>query len=44
VTAPASATEMPPGCYMLFVLQRNPLAPAEQPPLVPSQARIVKLG
>jgi hypothetical protein len=44
VTAPASATEMPPGYYMLFVLQRNPLAPPEQPRLVPSQARIVKLG
>jgi hypothetical protein len=44
VTAPASATEMPPGYYMLFVLQRNPLAPPEQVRLVPSQARIVKLG
>jgi hypothetical protein len=44
VTAPASATEMPPGYYMLFVLQRNPLAPPEQSRLVPSQARIVELG
>jgi hypothetical protein len=44
VAAPASATEMPPGYYMLFVLQRNPLAPPEQVRLVPSQARIVKLG
>ncbi|WP_084151134.1 galactose oxidase-like domain-containing protein [Azohydromonas australica] len=44
VTAPASATEMPPGYYMLFVLQRNALAPEGQVRLVPSVAKVVKLG
>jgi hypothetical protein len=44
VTTPASATEMPPGYYLLFVLQRNAQAPAEAKRLVPSQARIIRLG
>ncbi len=44
VTAPDSATEMPPGYYMLFVFQRNAQAPADAKRLVPSQARIIKLG
>ncbi len=44
VSAPASATEMPPGYYMLFVFQRNAQAPADAKRLVPSQARIVRLG
>ena len=44
VSAPASATEMPPGYYMLFVFQRNAQAPADAKRLVPSQARIIKLG
>ncbi len=44
VSAPTSATEMPPGYYLMFVLQKNPLAPADANRLVPSQARIVKLS
>jgi hypothetical protein len=44
VAAPTSATEMPPGYYLMFVFQKNPLAPSDLNRLVPSQARIVKLS
>jgi hypothetical protein len=44
VKAPAKATEMPPGYYMVFALRKNPKAPADDDRLVPSPAKIVKLS
>jgi hypothetical protein len=44
VKAPAKATEMPPGYYMVFALRKNPKAPAGDNRLVPSQAKIIKLS
>ncbi|WP_198321051.1 galactose oxidase-like domain-containing protein [Azohydromonas aeria] len=44
VKAPARATEMPPGYYMVFALRKNPQAPAADNRLVPSEAKIVKLS
>ncbi|WP_157272187.1 galactose oxidase-like domain-containing protein [Azohydromonas aeria] len=44
VKAPARATEMPPGYYMVFALRKNPQAPAGETRLVPSEAKIVKLS
>jgi hypothetical protein len=44
VKAPARATEMPPGYYMVFALRKNPQAPVADNRLVPSEARIVKLS
>jgi hypothetical protein len=40
VLAPASRHECPPGYYLLFVLQRNPL---NNDRLVPSAARIIHI-
>ena len=42
VKAPARATEMPPGYYMVFALKRNPRAADNR--LVPSEAKIVKMS
>lgn len=44
VKAPAKATEMPPGYYLVYTLRKNPKAPAEDNRLVPSVAKIVKLS
>ncbi len=44
VKAPAKATEMPPGYYMVFALRKNPKAAAGDNRLVPSVAKIVKLS
>jgi hypothetical protein len=44
VKAPARATDMPPGYYMVFALVKNPRAPAGDNRLVPSEAKIVKLS
>ena len=44
VKAPAKATEMPPGYYMVFALRKNPRAADGDNRLVPSVAKIVKLS
>jgi hypothetical protein len=44
VKAPAKATEMPPGYYMLFILKQNLQAASGEKRLVPSVARMVKLS
>jgi hypothetical protein len=44
VKAPAKATEMPPGYYMVFALRKNPKAAAGDNRLVPSVGKIVKLS